>query len=432
MRVFPRAGGRAVLACLLVATLGGAAVPLARAADSEKLKIRQEQVQQQIEQAQHDLESASQAASKAKAQLARAEEQLTAARADFAAKQSHADAVAAQLAAASAENETMQAALEVARANLATAKAEVAAAQAALEAQRKTVKDTVVSIYQQGPPGLMMLTGYLASETPADLIRKLEYADTLLEDQTSAFDELHAAEVALVAKKDQERLATNAAREQADLAARKLAEVQELSQQATQAAEAARLAQEQVTLTVAAREKAQRHAEQAVARDRQQLRELKQQEERIKQLIIEAIAQEQAQGFVGNSDGFLLRPVPGRVTSPFGWRDHPIYHYWGQHDGTDFSVSCGEPMRAAASGKVLSRVWSAVYGNRLYINVGKVNGKNLTIVYNHASSYRVGIGAKVKRGEVVGYAGSTGWSTGCHLHFTVLENGTAVDPMKYL
>jgi murein DD-endopeptidase MepM/ murein hydrolase activator NlpD len=66
------------------------------------------------------------------------------------------------------------------------------------------------------------------------------------------------------------------------------------------------------------------------------------------------------------------------------------------------------------------------------VDVGKVNGHNLTVVYNHATSYRVGVGDEVDRGEVVGYAGDTGWSTGCHLHFTVLQDGTAVDPMTYL
>ena len=75
---------------------------------------------------------------------------------------------------------------------------------------------------------------------------------------------------------------------------------------------------------------------------------------------------------------------------------------------------------------------TAVYGNRLYLSVGNVNGANLTLVYNHLSGYTVGEGDRVGRGDVVGYVGSTGWSTGCHLHFTVLRNGEPVDPMTYL
>ena len=60
-----------------------------------------------------------------------------------------------------------------------------------------------------------------------------------------------------------------------------------------------------------------------------------------------------------------------------------------------------------------------------------MNGKSLAAVYNHASGYRVGVGQRVARGQVVGDAGNTGWSTGCHLHFTVLVNGNAVDPMRW-
>lgn len=187
-----------------------------------------------------------------------------------------------------------------------------------------------------------------------------------------------------------------------------------------------------MTLTVAAREQAQRKAERARRHDLEELAKLKKQERKIKQQIIAAAAADQSVGYVGSDDGFLLPPVNGSVTSPFGYRIHPIYGYWGLHDGTDFGVSCGEGMRAAADGKVISRYYSSVYGNRLYLDVGKVNGHNLTVVYNHATSYRVNVGDQVKRGEIVGYVGSTGWSTGCHLHFTVLQDGTAVDPMSYL
>ena len=137
-------------------------------------------------------------------------------------------------------------------------------------------------------------------------------------------------------------------------------------------------------------------------------------------------------GYTGSPGGFLTPPVQGPVTSPFGYRMHPIYHYWGLHDGTDFGVSCGEGMVAVADGTVLQKYYSSVYGNRLYVGLGNVNGHYLTAVYNHATGYRVGVGDHVSRGEVVGYVGSTGWSTGCHLHFTILQDGKAVDPMNYL
>ncbi|WP_157544922.1 M23 family metallopeptidase [Nocardioides halotolerans] len=420
------------MATLLIAATLGLGVPAAQAHRDGDLEDRQHQVHQQVQQAQADVEDASKAITRAKAELADAEAQLAAAQADFADKQARAADALSQLQTAEAQDAAMRAALETAQANLAQAKADVVAGQAALDAQQVRVKDTVVAFYQQGSPELMAWTGYLDAQTPADLIRKMEYADTLVEDQSAVFDQLHAAELQLRAQKEEVKAAEAAADEQADLAAQQLANTQRLKNEADQAANDALLAQDQVTLTVAAREKAQRHAERAKARDEAELAKLKKQERHIKQLIIAAAAADHSTGFVGSDDGFLLAPVNGSVTSPFGYRVHPIYGYWGLHDGTDFGVSCGEGMRAAAAGKVISRYYSSVYGNRLYLDVGKVNGHNLTVVYNHATSYRVGVGDRVARGDIVGYVGSTGWSTGCHLHFTVLQDGTAVDPMKYL
>jgi murein DD-endopeptidase MepM/ murein hydrolase activator NlpD len=424
--------GRPALATLLLAATLGVGVPAAQAGQGDDLKDKQKDVHAQVEQAQADVEDASKAILRAKAALADAETQLAAAQSDFAAKQAHAADAQAQLQAASVVNDQRQAALQVAQANLTQAKADVVAGQAALYAQQESVRDTVVSMYQQGSPELMAWTGYLDAQTPSDLIRKMEYADTLVEDQNSIFDQLHAAELALHAQKDAVKTAEDAADEQADLAAQQLVNVQHLKDEADQAANDALLAQNQVTLTVAAREKAQRKARRAKAKDQAELAKLKKQESHIKQLIIAAAAADHSTGFVGQDDGFLLAPVVGPVTSPFGYRIHPIYGYWGLHDGTDFGVSCGEGMRAASDGKVISRYYSSIYGNRLYLDVGKVNGHNLTVVYNHATSYRVDVGDTVARGEIVGYVGSTGWSTGCHLHFTVLQDGTAVDPMNYL
>nr|WP_278249586.1 M23 family metallopeptidase [Nocardioides sp. IC4_145] len=126
-----------------------------------------------------------------------------------------------------------------------------------------------------------------------------------------------------------------------------------------------------------------------------------------------------------------MRPTDGVVTSPYGYREHPIYHYWGLHDGTDFGAACGTPMYAVSSGTVMTRYYSSVYGHRLYLNVGQVNGRLVTAVYNHATRYVVGPGDRVERGQVVGYVGSTGWSTGCHLHFTILANGSSTNPMAF-
>jgi murein DD-endopeptidase MepM/ murein hydrolase activator NlpD len=309
------------------------------------------------------------------------------------------------------------------------AQADVVEGKEALEVQRSVVKDLVVELYQQGDPTLVSLSGYLGASTPSDLIRNEEYADAAAAKQSGIFDELTAAEILLrVREQEVEDARDDVADRRADAAAN-LAKMQQLTEQAV-------AAKENVTRLVKDNQVKQVKARQARQHDLKMLRELKREEARIKKRILAAIAAAAAAsdgpGYQGNSDGFLDFPVAGYVTSPFGYRVHPIYGYYGLHDGTDFGAGCGAPMRAVAAGTVVSAYYSSVYGNRLYLNVGRVNGASIVAVYNHASSYRVGVGDRVARGETVGYVGSTGWSTGCHLHFTILRNGDPVDPMGYL
>ena len=115
------------------------------------------------------------------------------------------------------------------------------------------------------------------------------------------------------------------------------------------------------------------------------------------------------------------------MTSPFGWRIHPIYDYRLAARRHRLRAACGAPIDAAGIGTVISEYFQTAWGNRLYPRPRvRVNGNNMTVIYNHLSGYRVGTGDQVTRGETVGYAGTTGWSTGCHLHFTVLLNGNPV------
>ncbi len=122
----------------------------------------------------------------------------------------------------------------------------------------------------------------------------------------------------------------------------------------------------------------------------------------------------------------------GVLTSPYGYRINPIWGYWGLHDGDDFAAPCGTPEVAVQSGRVASEYYSSVWGNRLFLDLGYIDGHNFTVIYNHMERYAVGVGAIVTRGQTVGYEGTTGWSTGCHIHFTVMRDGVAVDPMKYI
>ncbi len=132
-------------------------------------------------------------------------------------------------------------------------------------------------------------------------------------------------------------------------------------------------------------------------------------------------AQGQSSSTTSSSAG-LIWPVSGPVTSPFGWR-------WGRlHEGIDIGVAYGTPIHAAASGTVIYCGWESGYGNLTVLD----HGGNLATAYGHQSSIAVSCGQHVTQGDVIGYVGSTGHSTGPHLHFEVRVNGSPVDPMGYL
>jgi len=130
------------------------------------------------------------------------------------------------------------------------------------------------------------------------------------------------------------------------------------------------------------------------------------------------------------SHGFAY-PVSGPITSAFGSRFHPVLRYWKLHDGTDFGAGCGAPIRAPYEGRVTERYWNAGYGNRLLLEHGTIDGRYVTTSYNHAIRYTVQVGQRVSKGELIGYVGSTGYSTGCHLHLMVWLDGDLVNPMTW-
>jgi murein DD-endopeptidase MepM/ murein hydrolase activator NlpD len=127
-------------------------------------------------------------------------------------------------------------------------------------------------------------------------------------------------------------------------------------------------------------------------------------------------------------DGTLRRPVGGPITSPFGTRVHPVTGVRKLHDGTDFSVPCGTPVHTAGTGTVVSRRFSGAYGNRVIVR----HANGLETSYNHLASQSVSVGQRVTTSTIVGHVGSTGLSTGCHLHFMARRDGRLVDPMSLL
>lgn len=128
--------------------------------------------------------------------------------------------------------------------------------------------------------------------------------------------------------------------------------------------------------------------------------------------------------------GVLAQPLDTvRITSRFGYRPNP----WGgsgmvNHIGQDYGIACGTPVKAAAAGTVVQAGYAGHSGNRVRVD----HGNGLETTYNHNTSLKVSVGQKIERGDVVSLSGTTGNSTGCHLHFEVLVDGTAVDPAGWL
>ncbi|MFQ3615001.1 MAG: peptidoglycan DD-metalloendopeptidase family protein [Cyanobacteriota bacterium] len=213
---------------------------------------------------------------------------------------------------------------------------------------------------------------------------------------------------------DQQRIALEVQRNEISLILQELAaQKNQLQQQAaTQEQLVGRLANERASF-----EAAQRRLE----ADSQQLTGL------IQQLIAQQ-AQQRGGGDPVQGTGRLVAPANGPITSPFGWRVHPIYRTRRFHAGIDFGVPTGTPVRAADRGTVIYAGWYGGYGNTVILN----HGGGITTLYAHNSRVAVGVGQSVQRGQTIAAAGSTGLSTGPHVHFEVRVNGQPVDPRRYL
>lgn len=126
--------------------------------------------------------------------------------------------------------------------------------------------------------------------------------------------------------------------------------------------------------------------------------------------------------------GAFIWPLQGSISSYFGWRSDPVNGSNDYHQGLDISVPIGTEIRAASSGKVVKSGWMSGFGKTIVID----HGEGIETLYAHNSSILVSTGQNVSTGQIIARAGSTGKSTGSHLHFGVLDNDEPVDPMQYL
>jgi murein DD-endopeptidase MepM/ murein hydrolase activator NlpD len=317
-------------------------------------------------------------------------------------------------------------------AELAPVRAEVTRIRDEIEATRAKFEDSTASLYRNAGNGAYVLPvlSYI-SDDPSDATLADRYLTTVSEDakhQTDRFlalqEDLEVAKAALEQQRgraDEARAAVEAQR----------AEVQRLRSEL-----------EPVRAAVAVEEDEEaRLLADVLARKgewEQELAQLQAEQAALAQLVSrgsgEALASASAEDGDSNGGGQpsgggpFLWPCSGNVGSGFGYRVHPISGTSRMHTGVDIGCANGAPISAAGAGVVAEAGWRGGYGNAVVID----HGNGLATLYAHQSSIAASAGQQVSSGQTIGYVGSTGYSTGPHLHWEVWVNGEPVDPMGYV
>ena len=402
-----------------VATVGALLVPAA-ADDRAKLEQQRQGMAGRIADAKKAFDESSKEFVKANSALKSAQEQLGTAK-------DHLGQTRQALSGAKALDTTLQGKLTQAEGQLNRARTQLEQGEEAHEQSAEDVREFTLQNLTQGDARLEAFGDLLHGEDPMKYAERINLAAAVSDAQVARMQRLEADQVML--KINERRV--EKARDQ--VAAAKAETQRNVLRQQSLTAQA-EVQTERVDELVDVRESAKERAARIRADDEAKLKELEAERARLEARIASLVGSEKALGGAGSGDGggSLSRPVAGGITSGYGMRVHPITGRYKLHDGTDFSASCGTPIRAAAGGVVLEQYFNGGYGNRVILNNGLMRGSSIVTTYNHLSGYAKSVGDKVKRGDVIGYVGSTGYSTGCHLHFMVLVDGKTTDPMGWL
>ncbi len=415
---------RKVLTALVLALALVATVTSPSSADKKHdIQKKQKAVKGQAAAAKQDLDESS-------AKFAAAVSSLRNAQAKLNAAQNTLGKTKGMLAVAKTLDAQMQARLAQSQADLDVAMARLAKGRAELAASEATVEQFTVQNIQQGDRGMRAFGDLLSGEDPTTFSEQMSLNDSVSDAQLATMQNLAASKIILQINRDKVQKLRDQVAQQRKEAAANLVQKRNL--------EAAAKAQtDQVTALVGKRSKAKNSAAALRKEDARQYAMLVRERNSLAAQARALARKELASGGKGSGgDGgsVLSMPVGGNppITSPYGMRMHPVTHVYKLHDGTDFGVPCGTRVYAAASGTVLQEYFNYGYGNRLILNNGIMRGKSIVTTYNHLTSYVARPGQRVSRGDLIAYSGTTGYSTGCHLHFMVLVNGATVNPMGWL
>lgn len=424
----PRHAVRALFAALVSAVLVVGLTNPVLADKKDDLERAKRGVNGKIEDAEKALDSSSAAYAKAAAALQAAQTKLSSAQATL-------GRTRGQLAVSQAEDARMQAELDRTQARLDQAVADLRAGEKKLEQSEEDVAAFTVQTVQEGDRGMQAFGELLGGESPTTFTERMSLNASVGDAQVSRMQKLAAARVMLRLNRDKVEELRDQVAVARQAAAANLARMVELEAAAeAQAAEVGELVDARAAASGKARAARAEDAKLLAAYEAERNRLQSQLEELARRELEEARKRGGGNGggsSGGDKGGALSRPVNGPITSQYGMRVHPITGVYKLHDGTDFGVGCGTPIRAAASGTIIQQYYNAGYGNRVILANGVKRGKSIVTTYNHLSRYARGTGAKVSRGEVIGYVGSTGYSTGCHLHFMVLANGATTNPTSW-
>ena len=385
---------------------------VAWAASSSQLSKKLSNLRSELEEIRANLEKAENARKAAQGDVAALDKSIEAAqKALDAAEAAHGDA-AEKLAA-------LQDELNQVTVSLAQKQYELAETEFDLEGQQSVYNRRVVDVYKSGG-NVAYLAVVLESASFGEMVGRVGMlADVVGQDKT-ILEQIAALKVRVEAQRlelqEERARVAELERDQAAVTDALKAAADE-RQAAVDELEAARAAKAKVLAA----------AEKQVAAWSEQEDEMLAESDRVAELLREAKAAEAAR-VTKTGSGALAWPVVGAVTSKFGYRIHPIFNVRKMHTGIDIDADMGDPIRAAAAGKVVSAGWRGGYGKCIVIS----HGGGLATLYGHASELLVSAGEEVERGEVIGKVGSTGYSTGPHLHFEVRVNGSPVDPLGYL
>jgi murein DD-endopeptidase MepM/ murein hydrolase activator NlpD len=302
---------------------------------------------------------------------------------------------------------------EVARtqAQLASTKRNLEKAKADLKARQEALNQRLCAIYMAGSGGYLELL--LTSDSFGDFLVRLDLVKRILQQDETLFTEIKAQQTEI-----ETQFAALREQEQA------------LISQQNQLASLSRLRRREQATLVSRQQSHQRFLRDLQSQKKAYQKALDELEAESKRLesVIRGLQSSTNPDEIPKATGGFIWPVRGRISSSFGRRVHPITGDVRNHSGIDIALPQGNPVRAAQSGKVIHSGWIRGYGYTVIID----HGGGISTLYGHNSALLVRAGQSVGRGDTIARVGSTGLSTGPHVHFEVRQNGVAVNPMNWL